>query len=165
MKVLSLTLSKDIQLKKRNKIAIDFDAKVLIAYNRRFYSSVEKAREIITEDGGIQSCIFEFTEWAHKIIALSKANGVKEHWFLGNSSHVIDLVFHFIFFFVFLDLSICLFIYPILFVLSSLENDFVCGRSGVFSTNNFENPELTQSNCLCVAAGASFFLEQHWYNT
>jgi len=84
------------EIENLNKIAIDFDAKVLIGYNRRFYSSVEKVREIITEDGGLQSCIFEFTEWAHEIITLSKAKGVKEHWVLGNSSHVIDLVFHLI---------------------------------------------------------------------
>ena len=84
------------EIENLNKIATDFEAKVLIGYNRRFYSSVEKAREIITEDGGLQSCIFEFTEWAHEIIELSKAKGVKEHWVLGNSSHVIDLVFHLI---------------------------------------------------------------------
>ena len=71
------------EVEKLNKIATDFDAKVLIGYNRRFYSSVEKVRELITEDGGLQSCIFEFTEWAHEIIELSKAKGVKEHWVLG----------------------------------------------------------------------------------
>ncbi len=69
-------------------------ANVYIAYNRRFFASVIKAKEIITEDGGVTSFNFEFTEWAHEIVTLKKANGVKEKWFLGNSSHVVDLAFN-----------------------------------------------------------------------
>lgn len=68
-------------------------AKVLIAYNRRFYASVLKAEEIIEADGGLLSFNFEFTEWAHTIEPLKKAPGVKEAWLLGNSTHVIDLAF------------------------------------------------------------------------
>lgn len=69
-------------------------ATVLIAYNRRFYHSVQQARECIVEDGGLLSMSFEFTEWAHKIAPLEKGSGVKKHWLLGNSTHVIDLAFH-----------------------------------------------------------------------
>lgn len=69
-------------------------ARVYVAYNRRFYASVLKAQNIIAEDGGVTSFNFEFTEWAHEIEKLPKAKGVKEHWFLGNSTHVADLAFY-----------------------------------------------------------------------
>lgn len=70
------------------------EAEVFLAYNRRFYSSVIKAREIIKADGGVSSFHFEFTEWPHVIRSLTKADGVKEKWFLGNSTHVVDLAFY-----------------------------------------------------------------------
>jgi len=68
-------------------------ANVFVAYNRRFYSSVIKAREIIKEDGGIRSFNFEFTEWSHVIVTLGKSKRVLENWLLANSSHVIDMAF------------------------------------------------------------------------
>lgn len=70
-------------------------ATVVLAYNRRFYSSVLKAEEIIKEDGGVSSFNFEFTEWSH-VIAPSYNNiqVVYHNWFLGNSSHVIDTAFY-----------------------------------------------------------------------
>ena len=64
-----------------------------IAYNRRFYSSVQKAIEIINENGGALSFHFEFTEWIHKIPATKKTAGIIHEWFLANSTHVIDLAF------------------------------------------------------------------------
>lgn len=67
--------------------------KVFIAYNRRFYPSVQKALELIKEDGVLQSMHFEFTEWSHRIEPLQKAPGVKENWFFANSTHVVDLAF------------------------------------------------------------------------
>lgn len=69
-------------------------ANVLVAYNRRFYASVVKAKEIIKEDGGVLSFNFEFTEWAHTIEPLQKKPGIKENWLLANSTHVIDLAFY-----------------------------------------------------------------------
>lgn len=66
---------------------------VFIAYNRRFYASVDKAMRIINEDGGVTSFRFEFTEWAHKIKDLDKSKEVLNKWFLGNSTHVVDLAF------------------------------------------------------------------------
>jgi predicted dehydrogenase len=68
--------------------------KTFVAYNRRFYPSVIKALELVEEDGGLESMHFEFTEWAHKIEPLTKANGVKENWFFANSTHVVDLAFY-----------------------------------------------------------------------
>jgi len=70
------------------------NAKVYVGYNRRFYSSVRNAQEIIDEDGGVTSFNFEFTEWSHVIKDLQKEPGVKENWFFHNSTHVIDLAFH-----------------------------------------------------------------------
>jgi len=66
---------------------------VLLAYNRRFYASVQKAAEIIKEDGGVKSFHFEFTEWSHQIRNLKKHKTELENWFLGNSTHVIDAAF------------------------------------------------------------------------
>ena len=84
----------DWQFEDLNSLAKERNANVIIAYNRRFYASVLKAREIIKNDGGVSSFNFEFTEWAHVIEPLVKADGVKEKWFLGNSTHVVDLAFY-----------------------------------------------------------------------
>lgn len=69
-------------------------AKVWIGYNRRFYTSVKKLCQLAAADGGFTSALFEFTEWSHRLRDLHKAPGVKEHWLLANSTHVIDLAFH-----------------------------------------------------------------------
>ncbi|MES2590600.1 MAG: Gfo/Idh/MocA family oxidoreductase [Bacteroidota bacterium] len=74
--------------------ANQYNATVLVAYNRRFYSSVLKAKEVIENDGGVTSFNFEFTEWAHTIEPLDKKPGIKENWLLANSTHVIDLAFY-----------------------------------------------------------------------
>lgn len=68
-------------------------ANVYVAYNRRFYSSTEKALEIISNDGGVTSFNFEFTEWGFQIEKTSHVSKVKENWLLANSTHVIDLAF------------------------------------------------------------------------
>lgn len=75
------------------KKATEKGAEVFIAYNRRFYAGVAKAMEIIRDDSGVTSFNFEFTEWSHVIQGLEKGAGVKEHWFLANSTHVVDLAF------------------------------------------------------------------------
>jgi len=67
---------------------------VVLAYNRRFYASVRKAKEIIKQDGGVVSFNFEFTEWSHEIKNIKKSDIIMHHWFLGNSSHVVDLAFY-----------------------------------------------------------------------
>lgn len=70
-----------------------YNSSVFVAYNRRFYASVKKAKEIIVQDGGVSSVHFEFTEWAHIIKELPKHKSEHENWFLGNSTHVIDTAF------------------------------------------------------------------------
>jgi predicted dehydrogenase len=69
-------------------------AKVMLAYNRRYYASVLHARKIIESDGGITSFSFEFTEWGHEIEHLPQSAEIKRNWLLANSSHVIDLAFY-----------------------------------------------------------------------
>lgn len=81
------------QFEELNNLIKEKNANVIIAYNRRFYASVLKAQELIKQDGGVTSFNFEFTEWAHVIEPLAKGEGVKEKWFLANSTHVVDLAF------------------------------------------------------------------------
>ena len=70
-------------------------AHVQVAYNRRFYASVQRARELIAEDVGVTSYHCEFTEWGHEVVASPISAEVKRHWLLANSSHtVIDLAFY-----------------------------------------------------------------------
>lgn len=70
------------------------DANVYVAYNRRFYASTLQAKEMISEDGGVQSFHFDFTELGN-LIQKSKTNSkIKENWLLANSTHVIDLAFY-----------------------------------------------------------------------
>ena len=54
------------------RVASEHNAEVFIAYNRRFYASVIAAGKIISEEGGVDSFQFEFTEWSHKIEPLQK---------------------------------------------------------------------------------------------
>ena len=70
------------------------DARIFVAYNRRFYASVQKARELIAADGGATSFFFEFTEWSHLITDLPQPPAVKQEWFLANASHLCDLAFY-----------------------------------------------------------------------
>lgn len=68
--------------------------RIHVGFNRRFFSSVAKARDIIAQDGGITSFHFEFTEWPSRILSYTHPDGALENWLHLNSSHVIDLAFH-----------------------------------------------------------------------
>lgn len=80
------------ELKEIDNLSNKKKAKVFIGYNRRFYISTKHALKMIDEDGGIQSCFFEFTEWP-QFIPSNLSPIVKQKWLISNSSHVIDLVF------------------------------------------------------------------------
>lgn len=69
-------------------------SKVFVGYNRRFYSSVQTAKKLILEDGGVESFFFEFTEWGHVIREKVCLPLVKEEWLWHNSTHVMDLAFY-----------------------------------------------------------------------
>lgn len=81
-------LAKIAHLQKSSK------SKVYVGYNRRFYSSVQMAKKLIQEDGGVQSFFFEFTEWGHVIRNKVCPPLVKEEWLWHNSTHVMDLAFY-----------------------------------------------------------------------
>jgi predicted dehydrogenase len=76
-----------------NDIACKAGVTIVLAYNRRFYTSVLKAEAMIKRDGGVTSFNFEFTEWSHVIEKLNKPADVMQHWFLANSTHVVDTAF------------------------------------------------------------------------
>ena len=82
------------QIKELDKIARKKKADIKIGYNRRFYSSVIKAKEKIKLDGGVKSFNFDFTEWTHTIDKLNKNKQVLKNWFFANSTHVVDLAFY-----------------------------------------------------------------------
>ena len=82
------------EIKALNLYANKKNTKIFVAYNRRFYHPILQIKELIKQDEKILSMNFEFTEWAHVIKPLQLGLGVKEHWLLANSSHVIDLAFH-----------------------------------------------------------------------
>ena len=71
-----------------------YQSNVYIGYNRRFYASTERAREIIDLDGGVTSFNFDFTEWATIVEDSNQASDVLENYFFANSTHVVDLSFH-----------------------------------------------------------------------
>lgn len=75
------------------KAAQTSGAEVFLAYNRRFYSSIQAAREALAEDGGPTSMAFDFTENADQIVKLGYSAEVLDHWLLANSTHVIDTAF------------------------------------------------------------------------
>lgn len=71
------------------------NANVYAAYNRRYYASTDKALQIISEDGGVVSYHFEFTEWINQISknVWKHSENVRNAHMRCNSSHVIDLAF------------------------------------------------------------------------
>lgn len=68
-------------------------AAVHLAYNRRFFASVRRARELLAEDGGATSFTFEFTEVASRVAQLPYPPQVLANWEIANSTHVIDTAF------------------------------------------------------------------------
>jgi len=75
------------------ELSVKKNSNVYIGYNRRFYQSVKKCRDLIG-DSNPKSVHFEFTEWVHKINFNHYDKSELEKFFLCNSSHVVDLVFH-----------------------------------------------------------------------
>ena len=83
-------------LKKISDLSKMNGAEVLIAYNRRFYSSIQNLKKLAKKDGGIIGVHFEFTEWVHTINPEDYDNESLAKWVISNSSHVIDTVFYLI---------------------------------------------------------------------
>jgi len=70
---------------------------IFVAYNRRFYPSVVRARELVEQDGGAVAATFDFTEIERLVLADAERrdlpDAVLQRWGLANSLHVIDLAF------------------------------------------------------------------------
>lgn len=84
-----------VGMKKIYDVASKYNANVFIAYNRRFFASVIEAQYLIEKDGGLSSFLFEFTEWSHIVGSLKKTPIQLDNWFIGNSTHVVDMAFFF----------------------------------------------------------------------
>ena len=82
-----------VELLDLNKIAEKMQCNIYIGYNRRFYKSVQKCRKFIKNNKPL-NVNFEFTEWTHDIDLNHYTKSELERFFLCNSSHVVDLVFH-----------------------------------------------------------------------
>lgn len=76
------------------KLAEETQSTVVIGYNRRFYQSVQAAREILEQDGGPCSMQLELTEWSHQLSQLGLPKPVLQRWMIANTAHVIDLAFY-----------------------------------------------------------------------
>lgn len=82
-----------VSLQKLEDACLAHGASIWVGYNRRFYASTLKAKTLITEDGGVLSLSFEFTERSQQIRSLNYVSDVKERWLIANSTHVLDLAF------------------------------------------------------------------------
>lgn len=79
------------------KVAKKYDAKIFVAYNRRFLASALKAKELTAKDGGVTSYAFTFTEKLsakESIRKLGISKKIEKRWFIANSTHVVDLAFY-----------------------------------------------------------------------
>jgi predicted dehydrogenase len=76
-----------------NKLSKKNKCNIYLAYNRRFYESIEEVNKIIKKDKGILSADFSFTEWTKKISKAGFEKYLKKNWFYFNSLHLIDLIF------------------------------------------------------------------------
>lgn len=75
------------------KMKLFMEYNIFVAYNRRFYKSVDELINKINEDGGIESFNFNMTELTDKIDVNKYDKSVLEKWILSMTSHLLDLVF------------------------------------------------------------------------
>src|SRR3989344_3161727 len=98
----AILLEKPGALTKQELVAIEkkaqaFKSNVFIGYNRRFLASVQRAKEMIAEDGGATSVYFEFNErrtQPERIANMHIPERTVEKWFIANSTHVVDLALY-----------------------------------------------------------------------
>lgn len=81
---------------KRMKNIIDNmpNCQIYVGYNRRYYSTVEKAKEIIADDGGVLSFSMDITELIHRIDPNKYHHEVLNKWIYSMTSHLLDLGFY-----------------------------------------------------------------------
>lgn len=88
-----LTLS-IVEAKEISRLSEENQCNVVIAFNRRNYLSVSKAKELIESDGGVSSFHFDFSEAIFKINPDNYGDHIPEYWGIVNSSHVVDTAFY-----------------------------------------------------------------------
>lgn len=81
------------EIKEMQDCATRHNSNVLVGYNRRFFPSVLKAREIIADDGGVNTMTLDITEWSSRIEPLALPQTVKSRWLIANTAHVFDTAF------------------------------------------------------------------------
>lgn len=69
---------------------------IKIAYNRLQYPNFHLLKKLSSNEGGITSCTFTFTEWIDKIDYAKFSPSLLERWGLTNSLHVISMAFELI---------------------------------------------------------------------
>ena len=69
-----------------------------VAFNRRFYPAVQRLKEIIERDGGVEYVHFEFNEWEErfdKAVSACLLSPVEaSNWEFVTNCHVIDMAFY-----------------------------------------------------------------------
>ena len=80
-------------LRESENLANQLNVPILIAYNRRFYASVKKLLKLASDDGGVESFYFDFTEWEEQWNNQTTNKQILLNLFIMNSLHVIDLAF------------------------------------------------------------------------
>lgn len=74
-------------------ISIKKNVEIFIAYNRRFYSSIIKGKQIITNDP-INKLNLTIDEYNLDNIAKQKSNEIMENTFTNMTTHVVDVAFY-----------------------------------------------------------------------
>jgi N-acetylneuraminate synthase len=82
------------KLKEISNLAKEKSINIVVGYNRRFYASVIKAKEMIGKDGGVKYFRFDFSELVNRIDFTKFKEDVLNKWIISMSSHVIDTAFY-----------------------------------------------------------------------
>ena len=83
-----------VQISTLEQMATNAKCNLFVAYNRRFYQSVQKCKEKINQSEGPISVNFSFTEWTHAIPFDTYSAKELDRFVLCNSSHIPDTVFY-----------------------------------------------------------------------
>tara|TARA_B100000035_G_C20996558_1_gene552802 strand:+ start:504 stop:1445 length:942 start_codon:yes stop_codon:yes gene_type:complete len=121
-------------LEELKSLSLKYSSEVLIAYNRRYFSSVEYLRKILTKEK-LVAVNFEISEWTHLMELDDYDDEVLKFWFISNTSHVADLVFN----------------------ISGIPTDLTCTKSGFLdwhpSGSRFAGSGLTEKNVILSYRG------------
>jgi len=66
----------------------------MVAVNRRFYSIIQRARELLAEAGGLRAIRVEHTEWMHESASWGLSPDILNRYFYINGIHLLDTMCH-----------------------------------------------------------------------